>query len=205
MTTIPCVEKKAQWALRWVDSPLSFGHRLVAFAVVEGIFFSGSFCAIFWLKKRNIMHGLTFSNELISRDEGLHCTFACLMFAKLPEEERPSFADILNIVKEAVEIEKEFVSTALDVGLIGINALLMCQYIEFVADYLLGQLCPDRGHRHYGTENPFPWMELISLQGKTNFFERRVGEYARSGMSRSLGGDGSPPADERVFSLNEDF
>lgn len=172
--TIPCVTKKAKWALRWITKG-SFAERLIAFAAVEGIFFSGSFCSIFWLKKRGLMPGLTFSNELISRDEGLHCDFACLLYVnhlqnKLSEE------TIREIIVDAVAIEKEFVTDALPVKLIGMNAELMCQYIEFVADRLLVALgC----NKVWNATNPFDFMELISLQGKTNFFERRVGEYQK--------------------------
>ena len=151
--------------------------RCIAFAAVEGIFFSGSFCAVFWLKKRGLMPGLAFSNELISRDEGLHCDFACLMYSKLvnklPEER------IKGIICDAVEIEKEFVSDALPVELIGMNSGMMCQYIEFCADRLLSALGVSKA---YNTQNPFEWMEMISLQGKTNFFEKRVGEYSKSGV-----------------------
>merc|ERR1712019_316400 len=174
--TVACVKKKADWALKWIGSDSSFAERLVAFACVEGIFFSGSFCAIFWLKKRGLMPGLTFSNELISRDEGLHCDFACLLYSKLvhklPHER------VVEIITDAVEIEKEFISDALPVELIGMNSSLMKQYIEFCADRLLVALDMVK---HYNTVNPFEWMELISLQGKTNFFEKRVGEYAKSG------------------------
>lgn len=191
--TIPCVGKKADWALRWIESD-SFAERLIAFAAVEGIFFSGSFCSIFWLKKRGLMPGLTFSNELISRDEGLHCDFACLLYTKhiknkLPEE------TIKEIIKDAVSIEKEFVTDALPVRLIGMNADLMCQYIEFVADRLLLTLgCK----KIWDTSNPFDFMELISLQGKTNFFERRVGEYQKTGVTQKT-------KDNSNFSLDEDF
>lgn len=191
--TIPCVQKKAEWALRWIQQG-SFAERLIAFAAVEGIFFSGSFCSIFWLKKRGMMPGLTFSNELISRDEGLHCDFACLLYQNhiinpLPEE------TVKDIIRHAVEIEKEFVSDALPVRLIGMNAELMCQYIEFVADRLLVALgCS----KIWNAINPFDFMELISLQGKTNFFERRVGEYQKSGVASQDKGAGG-------FSLDEDF
>lgn len=176
--TVPCVRKKANWALQWCASEnASFAERCIAFAAVEGIFFSGSFCAIFWLKKRGLMPGLCFSNELISRDEGLHCDFACLLYSKLIHK-LPT-ARIEDIICDAVEIEKEFVQDALPVELIGMNSRLMCQYIEFCADRLLVALgCP----RHYNVPNPFEWMEMISLQGKTNFFEKRVGEYAKSGV-----------------------
>ena len=191
--TIPCVTKKAKWALRWITKG-SFAERLIAFAVVEGIFFSGSFCSIFWLKKRGLMPGLTFSNELISRDEGLHCDFACLLYVnhlqnKLSEE------TIREIIVDAVAIEKEFVTDALPVKLIGMNAELMCQYIEFVADRLLVALgC----NKVWNATNPFDFMELISLQGKTNFFERRVGEYQKTGVAQTN-------SEQNTFSLDEDF
>ncbi len=174
--TVPCVKKKAEWALRWIKHG-SFAERLVAFAAVEGIFFSGSFCSIFWLKKRGIMPGLSFSNELISRDEGLHCDFACLLYKKL--QNKLSAARVQEIIADTVAIEKEFVSDALPVGLIGMNAQMMCQYIEFVADRLLVAL----GYpKKFQATNPFDFMELISLQGKTNFFEKRVGEYQKAGV-----------------------
>ena len=175
--TVPCVKKKAEWALRWITKSARFAERLVAFAVVEGIFFSGSFCAIFWLKKRGLMPGLTFSNELISRDEGMHCDFACLLYAKLREKLDDEV--VHAIVRDAVLHEKEFLLEALPVDLIGMNAGMMAQYIEFVADRLLTAL---GAPKLYGTPNPFDWMELISLQGKTNFFEKRVGEYQKSGV-----------------------
>ena len=191
--TIDCVQKKAQWALRWIESE-NFAERLVAFAAVEGIFFSGSFCSIFWLKKRGLMPGLTFSNELISRDEGLHCDFACLLYLHHLENKLPE-ATIHSIIQDAVAIEKEFVTDALPVRLIGMNADLMCQYIEFVADRLLLTLgCT----KIWNASNPFDFMELISLQGKTNFFERRVGEYQKTGVSQQN-------ASTTTFSLNEDF
>ncbi|KAK7377670.1 hypothetical protein VNO80_03099 [Phaseolus coccineus] len=194
--TIPCVTKKANWALRWIDSAESFAERIVAFACVEGIFFSGSFCSIFWLKKRGLMPGLTFSNELISRDEGLHCDFACLLYSimrnKLPEER------VWEIVRDAVDIEREFVCDALPCALVGMNGALMSVYIEFVADRLLGALgC----RRLYNVQNPFDWMELISLQGKTNFFEKRVGDYQKASVMSSLNGNG----DTHVFKMDEDF
>jgi ribonucleoside-diphosphate reductase beta chain len=177
LDTIPAVQKKGKWALRWIESD-SFVERLIAFAAVEGIFFSGSFCAIFWLKKRGLMSGLTFSNELISRDEGLHCDFACLLYNnhivnKLPKER------IIEIITDAVSIEQEFVTESLPVSLIGMNAELMSQYIEFVADRLLVELGVGK---HYESKNPFPFMDMISLQGKTNFFEKRVGEYQKAGV-----------------------
>jgi ribonucleoside-diphosphate reductase beta chain len=192
--TMDCVKKKADWALRWIDEG-SFQERLIAFAAVEGIFFSGSFCSIFWLKKRGLMPGLSFSNELISRDEGLHCDFACHLYSdhvnnKLPEQ------TIIDIIKDAVEIEKEFVTDALPVNLIGMNADLMCEYIEFVADRLLNELI---GQKIYNSSNPFDFMEMISLQGKTNFFEKRVGDYQKAGVMNSQ--DDSKPK----FSLDEDF
>lgn len=189
---LDCVKKKADWALRWIKNG-SFQERLIAFAAVEGIFFSGSFCSIFWLKKRGLMPGLSFSNELISRDEGMHCDFACLLYNdhvanKLSEE------TVRRIITDAVAIEKEFVSDALPVNLIGMNAELMCQYIEFVADRLLSAL---HVPKVYNVENPFPWMDLISLQGKTNFFEKRVGDYQKSGVMADR--------DKQVFTLDEDF
>ncbi len=189
--TVPCVTKKANWALKWIENG-TFAQRLVAFAAVEGIFFSGSFCSIFWLKKRGLMPGLTFSNELISRDEGLHCEFACLLYGML--ENKMSKEEVYSIIKEAVEIEKEFVTDALPVNLIGMNAVLMQQYIEFVADRWVTEL----GYPTiYNATNPFDFMEMISLQGKTNFFEKRVGDYQKSGV---LGDAGS-----QSFSLEEDF
>jgi ribonucleoside-diphosphate reductase beta chain len=191
--TIPCVQKKAEWALRWIQKG-SFAERLIAFAAVEGIFFSGSFCSIFWLKKRGLMPGLTFSNELISRDEGLHCDFACLLYQNHIVEQLPE-ETVKDIIRHAVEIEKEFVSDALPVRLIGMNAELMCQYIEFVADRLLLALgCG----KVWNATNPFDFMEMISLQGKTNFFERRVGEYAKSGVANKDKGSST-------FSTEEDF
>jgi ribonucleoside-diphosphate reductase beta chain len=175
--TIPCIEKKAQWALRWIHIENTFAERLIAFAAVEGIFFSGSFCAIFWLKKRGLMPGLTYSNELISRDEGLHRDFACCLY-RLLKNPLAQWA-VHKIVDEAVQIEKEFVLEALRVDIIGMNAALMIQYIEFVADHLLVALGVEK---LYGTKNPFDWMEMISLQGKTNFFEKRVAEYQKAGV-----------------------
>jgi ribonucleoside-diphosphate reductase beta chain len=191
--TVPCVGKKAEWALRWINNG-SFAERLIAFAAVEGIFFSGSFCSIFWLKKRGLMPGLTFSNELISRDEGMHCEFACLLYRML--DNKLSKEAATAIITDAVEIEKEFISEALPVSLIGMNAKLMSQYIEFVADRWLGELGYDKV---YGASNPFDFMEMISLQGKTNFFEKRVGDYQKSGVL-NVGG-----ADNKGFSLDEDF
>ncbi len=186
------VKKKAEWALRWIEKG-NFVENLIAFAAVEGIFFSGSFCSIFWLKKRGLMPGLTFSNELISRDEGLHCDFACLLYNnhiqnKLPKE------IVEKIIVDAVDIEKDFVANAIPVRLIGMNADLMCQYVEFVADRLLVTL---GNPKVYNVENPFEWMEMISLQGKTNFFEKRVGDYQKAGVSAER--------EKQVFSLDEDF
>ena len=192
MDTVPCVARKASWAVRWIASEAPFAARLVAFAAVEGVFFSGSFCAIFWLKKRGLMPGLTFSNELISRDEGLHCDFACLLYGMLPEP-LPRAA-VVAIVRDAVACEQAFVCDALPVGLIGMNTALMSTYIEFVADRLLQAL----GYaKEYGAANPFEWMELISMQGKTNFFEKRVGEYQKAGVT----GDRA----DHVFTLDADF
>ncbi len=189
--TLDCVKKKADWALRWIEEG-SFAERLIAFAAVEGIFFSGSFCSIFWLKKRGLMPGLSFSNELISRDEGLHCDFACLLYNnhlinKLPREQ------VKDIVLDAVEIEKEFILEALPVKLIGMNSDLMSQYIEFVADRLLVEL---GNEKVFNVSNPFDFMEMISIQGKTNFFEKRVGEYQKAGVLNN---------DSQTFSLDEDF
>ena len=177
--TVPCVAQKAEWAMNWTANPsVTFAERLIAFACVEGIFFSGSFAAIFWLKKRGLMPGLTFSNELISRDEGLHCDFACLLFKHVVN--RPSEKTIQQIVRDAVEIEQKFLTEALPVSLIGMNNKMMAQYIEFVADRLLVELdCS----KIYHTRNPFDFMDQISLDGKTNFFEKRVGEYQKSGVT----------------------
>ncbi len=191
--TVPCVGKKADWALTWINNG-SFAERLIAFAAVEGIFFSGSFCSIFWLKKRGLMPGLSFSNELISRDEGLHCDFACMLYSdhvknKLPKE------TVTKIITDAVVIEKEFVSDAIPVRLIGMNSDLMCQYIEFCADRLLLALDCDK---YFNASNPFDFMEMISLQGKTNFFEKRVAEYQKSGVMNNK-------EENNVFNLDEDF
>ena len=175
ITTIPCIEKKAEWALNWMGSDKSFATRLVAFACVEGIFFSGAFCSIFWLKKRGLLPGLTFSNELISRDEGLHTQFAVALFHTL--ENKISEDTIHEIIKHAVELEKEFICDALSCSLIGMNAKMMSQYIEFVADRLAVQLGTPK---IFGAQNPFDFMDLISLEGKTNFFEKKVSDYSRS-------------------------
>lgn len=190
--TLDCVKKKADWAIRWIENSPTFAHRLIAFAAVEGIFFSGSFCSIFWLKKRGLMPGLSFSNELISRDEGLHCDFACLLYSMLQNKLDPK--EVNAIITEAVAFEQEFVKDALPVSLIGMNADMMSEYIEFVADRLLTSLGCEK---HYHTANPFPWMEMISLQGKTNFFEKRVGDYAKAGVMADR--------KDQVFSLDEDF
>jgi ribonucleoside-diphosphate reductase beta chain len=190
--TLDCVKKKAEWALRWIDKG-SFAERLVAFAAVEGIFFSGSFCSIFWLKKRGLMPGLAFSNELISRDEGLHCDFACLLYSKHLVDKLPK-NKVKEIIIDAVEIEKEFVTDALPVKLIGMNSDLMGKYIEFVADRLLVEL---GNERVYNTPNPFDFMEMISLQGKANFFEKRVGEYQKAGVLNNKGA--------QDFVLDEEF
>jgi len=193
---IPCIKKKADWALKWIYSDdANFATRLLAFAAVEGIFFSGSFCSIYWLKKRGLMPGLTFSNELISRDEGLHTDFACLLYKhlqnKLPQE------TVHALIREAVEYEKAFITEALPVSLIGMNSDQMGQYIEFVADRLLLEIGCEQ---IYFATNPFDWMELISLQGKTNFFEKRVAEYQKSGVMNSVKGDGGFD-----FNLDMDF
>ena len=190
--TIPSVKKKADWAMKWInDKSSNFGTRVIAFAAVEGIFFSGSFCSIFWLKKRGLMPGLCHSNELISRDEGLHTEFAVLMYSMLSD--KPSKETILEIIKEAVELEKEFITESLPCNLIGMNQDLMKQYIEYVSDRLLLMLGLEKIFR---VENPFEWMELISVQGKTNFFEKRVGEYANVAKSDTK---------DNVFALGEDF
>ena len=197
LETVPSVKKKGEWAMRWLSRKRgSFAERLVAFAAIEGIFFSGSFCAIFWLKKRGLMPGLTFSNELISRDEGLHCDFACLLHNKLLKGAGENV--IRSIIAEAVEIEIEFVTNALSVSLIGMNSDLMKQYIQFVADRLLVSL---NAAKLYNVGNPFPWMEMISMQGKTNFFEKRVAEYQKAGVmdNSTLG------SVQQRFSVDEDF
>lgn len=189
--TIPAVKKKADWALKWISSP-NFQERLIAFAAVEGIFFSGSFCSIFWLKKRGLMPGLSFSNELISRDEGMHCDFAVLLHNKYLAN-KVTEEKIKEIIVSALEIEKEFILESLPVRLIGMNSDLMSQYLEFVADRLLVSL---ECSKVYGSENPFDFMTNISLQGKTNFFEKRVAEYQKSGVL-----NGSSDA----FDLDVDF
>merc|ERR1712113_1069019 len=194
--TMPAVREKAQWAVQWMNGENSFAERVVAFAAVEGVLFSGSFCAIYWLKKRGLMPGLTFSNELISRDEGLHAEFACLLYGmlnhKLPEDV------VHDIIRGAVATERKFICEALPCDLIGMNSELMTRYIEFVADRLLTAL----GHsKLFGSSNPFDWMELISLQGKTNFFEKRVGEYQKAGVMVPAAGQ----EEGKGFCLNADF
>jgi ribonucleoside-diphosphate reductase beta chain len=189
--TIPAVKKKAEWALKWIESS-NFVERLVAFAAVEGIFFSGSFCSIFWLKKRGLMQGLTFSNELISRDEGLHTDFACLLYRNYIENQL-SFERIKEIIESALEIEKEFISDALPVRLIGMNSDLMKQYLEFVTDRLYVSLGYEKVHN---AQNPFDFMQNIAIEGKTNFFERRVGEYQKANVLNKA---------VDTFSFNEDF
>jgi len=194
--TMPPVQEKAQWAIQWMNDQNSFAERVVAFAAVEGVLFSGSFCAIYWLKKRGLMPGLTFSNELISRDEGLHAEFACLLYGmlqnKLPDE------IVHTMIRGAVDVERKFICEALSCDLIGMNNDLMTKYIEFVADRLLSAL----GHpKIFHSTNPFDWMELISLQGKTNFFEKRVGEYQKAGVMAST----SEKSDAGAFALDVDF
>jgi ribonucleotide reductase beta subunit family protein with ferritin-like domain len=190
--TIPSVQKKAEWALKWIENKdATFGTRVIAFAAVEGIFFSGSFCAIFWLKKRGLMPGLCHSNELISRDEGLHTEFAVLVYSMLVD--KPSKETVVEIIKDAVELEKEFITESLPCALIGMNQNLMKQYIEYVSDRLLLMLGLEK---IFYVENPFDWMELISVQGKTNFFEKRVGEYANIANS---------DVSDNVFSVDADF
>lgn len=191
--TVPCVKKKADWAITWMESETAdFASRLMAFACVEGIFFSGAFCAIFWLKERGIMPGLTTSNEFISRDEGLHCEFACLLYSFL--EHKLSKTKAHAMIREAVRCEKEFITDALPCSLIGMNAKMMKQYIEFVADRLLVQL----GYpKIWNVSNPFPFMERISLEGKDNFFEKRVSNYSKAGVGRK--------AESMTFATDADF
>lgn len=192
ITTMPYVEKKAQWALKWLDRKASFASRLMAYAIVEGVFFSGAFCAIFYFKERGILPGLTLSNEFISRDEGLHTDFACLLYSKL--NKRLPTDEATALMREAVDIEKAFIIDALPCSLIGMNSGLMAQYIEFVADRLLVQL----GYkRTYHSKNPFMFMERISLEGKDNFFEKRVSSYALAGVGKS--------AEEMSFKMDADF
>jgi len=193
LEVFPAIKKKADWALKWIESD-SFAERLIAFAAVEGIFFSGAFCSIYWLKKRGLMPGLTFSNELISRDEGVHCDFAVHLHNhhlvnKVPKDR------IRSIIVDALNIEREFITESLPVSLIGMNAVLMTQYLEFVADRLLVELGCDR---EYNVTNPFDFMDMISLQGKTNFFEKKVAEYQKSGVKVTEG-------DSQKISFDADF
>ena len=188
----PCIKKKADWAIKWInDKRSNFATRLIAFACVEGIFFSGAFCSIYWLKKRSLMPGLTFSNELISRDESLHTEFAILLYNKLEKKLKKS--KVMEIIQDAVEIEKEFICEALPCRLIGMNSTLMIQYIEFVADRLSVQLEADK---IYNVSNPFDWMEMISIEGKTNFFEKRVAEYSLATKENNV---------DQSFEFSEDF
>merc|ERR1712012_863827 len=198
--TVTAVKEKAEWAVQWMNRENSFAERIVAFAAVEGILFSGSFCAIYWLKKRGLMPGLTFSNELISRDEGLHAEFACMLYGmlqhKLPDDV------VHEIIKGAVAVERRFICEALSCDLIGMNNELMTRYIEFVADRLLSAL----GHpKLFNAANPFDWMELISLQGKTNFFEKRVGDYQKAGVMSSVQGKDGSNEESKGFALDVDF
>ena len=187
----PCIKKKADWAIKWIqDKRSSFATRLIAFACIEGIFFSGSFCAIYWLKKRGLMPGLTFSNELISKDESTHCYFACLLYSYIKNKIKPEI--IYDIIKDAVAIEKEFITESIPCALIGMNADMMKEYIEFVSDRLLVQLGYEK---IWNTSNPFDFMEMISLRPKSNFFEIRVGEYAKSTISEN----------NETFEINNDF
>ncbi len=187
----PCIKKKADWAIKWIqDKQSSFATRLIAFACIEGIFFSGAFCSIYWLKKRGLMPGLTFSNELISRDEALHTEFAILLYSKLLHKEDKT--TVIDIIKEAVHIETEFICEALPCRLIGMNSTLMCQYIEFIADRLCLQLGYDK---IYDTKNPFDFMNMISLEGKTNFFERVVSDYALANKTMS----------DNIFEMDDAF
>merc|ERR1719464_2370561 len=200
INTMPPVQEKASWAVQWMQTSNCFAERLVAFAAVEGVLFSGSFCAIYWLKKRGLMPGLTFSNELISRDEGLHAEFACLIYSML-QKKLPD--DVVHeMIQGAVNVERRFICEALPCDLIGMNSELMTRYIEFVADRLLVSL----GHpKLYGASNPFDWMELISLQGKTNFFEKRVGDYQKAGVMSSVQGKDGANDESRGFALDVDF
>ena len=195
LENFPAIKKKADWAIKWIDSP-SFAERLVAFAAVEGIFFSGSFCSIFWLKKRGLMPGLATSNEFISRDEGLHCDFAVHLHNNHLVNQVPK-ERIKQIIVEALEIEREFVTESLPVDLIGMNSKLMTQYLEFVTDRLLTEL---NCEKVYNSENPFDFMDMISLEGKTNFFEKRVSEYQKAGVKQNTGSN-----EESAISFDADF
>ncbi len=196
--SIPCIKKKADWALKWIYGNESFAERLIAFAAIEGIFFSGAFCSIFWLKKRGLMPGLTFSNELISRDEGLHTDFACMLYKDYMVN-KPSEARVRELITEAVAFECEFITEALPVSLIGMNADMMKEYIRFCADRLMRQL----GYNNiWDAKNPFDWMEMISMQGKTNFFEKRVSEYQKAGVAKS--GENTAGS-QFAFSTDMDF
>ncbi|KAF7976996.1 hypothetical protein HWV62_4920 [Athelia sp. TMB] len=200
--TIPCVRRKADWAMKWISDPqATFAERLVAFAAVEGIFFSGAFASIFWLKKRGLMPGLTFSNELISRDEGLHTEFACLLFSHIVH--KPQQEIVADIIRSAVLIEHEFLTDALPVSLLGMNVTSMCQYIEFVADRLLVSL---GNQKIFHASNPFDFMEMISLTGKTNFFEKRVSEYSKANINTSANIPTSGgPVHSQLFTLDAEF
>ena len=193
----PAIKKKADWAMKWIESP-SFAERLIAFAAVEGIFFSGAFCSIFWLKKRGLLPGLTFSNELISRDEGMHCDFAVHLHNHHLKE-KVSKDRIKEIIVDALNIEREFITESLPASLIGMNAKLMTQYLEFVTDRLLNEL---ECESVYNVTNPFDFMDMINLQGKTNFFEKRVGEYQKAGVMNSVN-ENKDTVDS--FSLDADF
>lgn len=191
--TIPCIKKKADWAMKWINGNDSFAERLYCFLIIEGLFFSSAFCSIFWLKKRGLMPGLTFSNELISRDEGLHADFACLLYSMLSN--KLSQERIYEIMSEAVSYEQEFVTDALPVGLIGMNSKLMSEYVEFCADRLIYAL----GYKKlYNTANPFDFMQLISLQGKTNFFEKRVSDYSKANITNY-------DKEDQIFTTKADF
>ena len=192
--TIPTIQKKAQWCLKWISHARKFGSLLVAFAAVEGIMFSSSFAAIFWIKTKGILPGLCMSNELIARDEGLHTDFAVMMFHKLADHNKPKRKKIIQIISEATELEKQFASEALPVRLVGMHAGAMSQYIEFVADRLFVQLgCP----KQYNVNNPLKFMDMISMDGKTNFFERRVTEYQKAGVMTDV--------KENEFALDMEF
>jgi ribonucleotide reductase beta subunit family protein with ferritin-like domain len=197
---IDTVHRKAEWAKKWIGSDASFAERLIGFAAVEGIFFSGSFCSIFWLKKRGLLPGLTFSNELISRDEGLHCDFACMLYSKMNRENKLSEKTVHRIIRDAVDVETSFICEALPVSLIGMNSDLMREYVRFVADRLVRAL----GYRNiWNAKNPFEWMDMISLEGKTNFFEKRVGEYQKANV---MGGDKNGEGEDKLtFSMDADF